>query len=234
MALTDKTTLLFGSIGAIAETSEFQRQAYNQALKEAGLNWAWDQSTYKMLLEMSGGKDRLRLLSKATGSDINPVLVDAIHMRKTKLACDAIMGRTNLIRPGVVEMLRFAKQNSIKTGFVTTTYQPNIDAVLSLLPEDVRTFDVIVGREDVRDGKPSPSCYNIALRTLRQNPQDVIAIEDTAISVMAAKRAGIFTVATPGDYAQDQDFWQADAVFSSLASSEARELRQQFRTMTDA
>ena len=36
-----KTILMFGAIGALMETSDIQRRAYNQALKEAGLGWEW-------------------------------------------------------------------------------------------------------------------------------------------------------------------------------------------------
>ena len=38
--------LLFGSIGVIAETSELQRQAYNMAFAEHGLDWYWNVANY--------------------------------------------------------------------------------------------------------------------------------------------------------------------------------------------
>ena len=34
--------ILFGSIGTLIETSDLQREAFNQAFKEAGLDWYWD------------------------------------------------------------------------------------------------------------------------------------------------------------------------------------------------
>jgi beta-phosphoglucomutase-like phosphatase (HAD superfamily) len=34
--------VIFGSIGTIAETSDIQRQAFNLAFAEAGLDWNWD------------------------------------------------------------------------------------------------------------------------------------------------------------------------------------------------
>ena len=50
------------------------------------------------------------------------------------------------------------------------------------------------------------------------SPDDALAIEDTANSVMAAKRAGIDVVATPGAITAGQDFWQADLVVDSLGN----------------
>ena len=38
--------LFFGSIGTILETSEIQRQSFNLAFKDAGLNWYWNIATY--------------------------------------------------------------------------------------------------------------------------------------------------------------------------------------------
>ena len=45
-------SLLFGSIGTIIETSELQRESFNEAFKEAGLDWYWDQEDYRLLLSL--------------------------------------------------------------------------------------------------------------------------------------------------------------------------------------
>ena len=34
--------LLFGSIGTLIESSNIQRNSFNEAFKEAGLEWYWD------------------------------------------------------------------------------------------------------------------------------------------------------------------------------------------------
>ena len=46
--------LLFGSIGTIIETSEIQRRSFNNAFKESGLEWYWDEKDYRNLLQKSG------------------------------------------------------------------------------------------------------------------------------------------------------------------------------------
>jgi beta-phosphoglucomutase-like phosphatase (HAD superfamily) len=51
--------VLFGSIGTIIETSDLQRKAFNQAFKKNNLNWVWTKKIYKILLNKSGGKDRI-------------------------------------------------------------------------------------------------------------------------------------------------------------------------------
>ena len=42
--------ILFGSIGTLIETSDLQREAFNEAFKEAGLDWYWDHEDYTKLL----------------------------------------------------------------------------------------------------------------------------------------------------------------------------------------
>lgn len=214
--------VLFGSIGAVAETSEIQREAYNRALSEANLGWEWDRETYSELLEQAGGKERLKMLARATGADLSDKQIETIHASKTRIAGEIMRERGIAPRPGVTELIAKAKERGLKLGFVTTTYEPNIEAVFDAAGDALARdqFDYIGTRGDVSEGKPSPQAYENALKALGVLPEEALAIEDTANSVMAAKRAGIVTIATPGELTRNQDFWQADTVIDSLAAAD--------------
>ena len=56
--------VLFGSIGTLIETSDIQRESFNQAFKENGLDWYWSKETYKNLLKNSGGSKRIENFAK--------------------------------------------------------------------------------------------------------------------------------------------------------------------------
>lgn len=215
-----KTAILFGSIGSIVESSDIQRRAYNAALEEAGLPWEWDRATYTELLTQSGGKERLAMLAAATGAKLSEERIESIHARKTELACAELVRDRATLRPGVAQLIALGKARGMKLAFVTTTYRPNIDAIFAAVGDalDERTFDAVITRADVTHGKPAPDAYRVALERLGVPASEALAIEDTATSVMAAKRAGIDVVATPGAYAGDQDFWQADLVLERLAT----------------
>ena len=43
--------VIFGSIGTLVETSDIQRQSFNQAFKTLGIDWYWDKDNYKKLLK---------------------------------------------------------------------------------------------------------------------------------------------------------------------------------------
>lgn len=214
-----KTVLMFGSIGVVVETSEIQRQAYNQAMHEAGLTWNWDPATYSELLLQSGGKERLAHLAAATKTDLSQAAIDRIHTRKTELACARMVSEGTRPRAGVAELIGLAKARGIKLAFVTTTYQPNIDAVFASVGDafSKEDFDHITARTDFGRGKPYPDAYLVALKALSAEPHEALAIEDTALSIMSAKRAGVTVVATPGLLTAEQDFWQADLVLTALA-----------------
>lgn len=216
-----KSVLLFGSIGTLVESSDIQRRAYNQALREAGLAWEWHEDVYRDLLLQSGGRDRLAMLGAATGQAFSDAAIARIHTRKTEIACAALATTRPPLRPGVEALMKLAATRGWQRGFVTSTERANIDAIMAVSPiVAADQFDVVIGRLDVQYGKPHPEPFAVALRRLGAQPADAIAIEDTATSVMSAVRAGIATVAVPGAFASGQDFWQADLVLPSLATAD--------------
>jgi len=44
-------SILFGSIGVLAESSEIQRRAFNEAFMEFGLDWYWNVANYIKMLQ---------------------------------------------------------------------------------------------------------------------------------------------------------------------------------------
>ena len=213
------THVFLGSIGVLAETSDIQRRAYNAALAEAGVPWAWTPDTYRALLTMSGGQDRLRMLADATNTELSDATIIEIHRRKTEIACAEVVDTSVGLRPGVAEVIAHALDNDVRLGLVTSTYLPNIDAIAraagDALPLD--RFDVVVSRGDVARGKPAPDAYLHALEVTGADPATTVAIEDTAASALAAQGAGIRTIVVPGRFTDEQVVVGADAIVARLS-----------------
>jgi phosphoglycolate phosphatase-like HAD superfamily hydrolase len=152
---------MFGSIGTLMETSDVQRRAYNQALKEAGLNWVWARDVYAELLNQSGGQDRLKMLASATGTALSQQQIETIHSRKTDIGCQELATNPTPLRPGVAELLILAKTRSMKLAFVTTTNQSNIDAIFQSAGKALSKsdFNYIGSNTQVERGKPWPEAY---------------------------------------------------------------------------
>ncbi len=222
--------LFIGSIGAVSETSELQRKAYNQAMAENGLDWEWDQDIYRDLLKSNGGKDRLRQLSAATHKNLPEELIERIHARKTEIACQMVVDHAISPRPGVTGLIREAKNAGVKVAWITTTGIENTDAILEAAGSQLSSsdFDHIFHREDAPQGKPSPAIYNFALKHYGVNASSCVAVEDSLNSALSAKGAGIFTVVTPGKYHDEHLENIADIVIPSLESLEWRRLLEKY------
>jgi beta-phosphoglucomutase-like phosphatase (HAD superfamily) len=52
--------LIFDVDGTLAETEELHRYAFNESFRTLGLNWSWQQPLYRELLQVTGGKERVR------------------------------------------------------------------------------------------------------------------------------------------------------------------------------
>ena len=115
--------LLFGSIGTLIETSNIQREAFNQAFKEIGLDWHWDQETYKQLLKKSGGTKRIEDFAEKNNTNVD---AKKIRERKTFIYNEKLRSRITLPREGVLDVLEYARRNNIKIGLVTSTTIENI------------------------------------------------------------------------------------------------------------
>lgn len=213
--------LLFGAIGTLAETSDMQRRAFNRAFEEGGLDWQWDEALYQKLLEVSGGKNRVRHYSQehdADNENLSEDKITALHSRKTEIYNEMLAQGELSLRPGVARLIGEAKSQGVKLGLASATSPDNINAIADAAGDalSLEDFDVVMNADKVKEGKPAPDVYKICLKDLGVDAADAAAIEDTAISVQAAKNAGLVCVATPGKYTSAQDFSHADAVVGDL------------------
>lgn len=192
------SAVLFGSISTLADTSELQRQAFNEAFAESGLDWEWSRDDYVAMLSSNGGAQRIQEYAQARGQDIDAA---AVHTRKSEIFHRLLGDSTVTPRAGVTDTIAEAKRNHHKVGFVTTTSQANIDALLSALTPEItaETFDLIVDHESVSAAKPNAAAYEFALDQLGESADSVVAIEDNVGGVAAAVQAGIRCVAFPNE-----------------------------------
>ncbi len=191
------SAVLFGSIGTLAETSEIQRESFNQAFREHGLDWHWGREDYLAMLEESGGRNRIAGYARSLGQEVD---ADAVHRSKSEFFRTALAGSGLTPRPGVVDTIAAAKRDGARIGLVTTTSPGNIASLLDALGPDIRRedFDVVVDAATVSAPKPDAAAYTYALDALGEEPAGCVAIEDNGAGVSAAAAAGVPCVAFPG------------------------------------
>ena len=207
--------IIFGSIGALVETSDMQRDAFNEAFREAGLDWNWDRETYRELLRKPGGLSRIERYAADRGETVD---ARALHRRKTELFDRELLEGSLDLRPGVREVLDYAREAGIALGFATTTSRENVDATLAATTGQVtREMFGFVGDDSMTaKQKPAPDIYTIALEHLKVLAAEAIAIEDTVPCFMAARAAGIATVAFPNENAAPEGYPDALVITERL------------------
>ena len=219
--------LIFDVDGTLADTEELHRQAFNEAFFACGIDWRWGPALYAELLQITGGKERIagylsRLTVAAAERGRLLRLIPQIHASKTRLYQELVALGHLRPRDGVRRLIREARGAGVKVGIASTTSPQNVESLLqaSFGPEAIRWFDTIATGDVVACKKPAPDIYLLALERLRVPAHRAVAFEDSAIGVLAAKRAGIYTVATPSLWTIGQDFAPADLVLTSLADPE--------------
>jgi HAD superfamily hydrolase (TIGR01509 family) len=217
------SAVLFGSISTLADTSELQRQAFNQAFAEHGLGWRWDRDDYIGMLATSGGQARIDGYARSHGQSVDAT---ALHETKSKLFRESLATAPLAPRPGVAETIRDARGQGLKVGLVTTTSRGNITALLEALSPDVTAgeFDVIVDAASVAQPKPDQAAYVFALQSLGEQQVRCVAIEDNADGVAAATAAGLICVAFPNENTAGHDFTGAAGRIDRVSLGELRQL----------
>jgi HAD superfamily hydrolase (TIGR01509 family) len=219
--------LIFDVDGTLAETERFgHRVAFNQAFAEAGLDWFWDEENYGRLLEIPGGRQRIEAFIEQQSADIRPYnsaleLALRLHRNKKQHYLQLLRNNKIELRPGVARLIVAAHDAGIRLGICSTA---SMESVLPLLratlgPDGDRFFDVISVQDGTLRSKPFPDLYLHALRKLRLDAADCIAIEDSEIGVRAASAAGIPVIACYNDYSKHQDFAPAMAEVDGFGTS---------------
>ena len=215
--------LVFDVDGTLADTEEAHRTAFNQAFAKAGLDWHWSQDTYRALLAVTGGKERM--LAHIDGLQLDAserqrmrALVPALHAAKTRRYTDMVGQGGIALRTGVRRLLQEAQRAGLRLAIASTTTAANIDALLegTLGPQGLALFDVIACGDQVRAKKPAPDIFRLALDTLGVPPERAIAVEDSANGLRAARAAGLWTLVTPTVWTEGSDFSDAGLVLPSL------------------
>jgi HAD superfamily hydrolase (TIGR01509 family) len=199
------SALLLGSISTVADTSELQRQAFNQAFQAHGLDWQWDQDDYRAMLSDSGGQNRIAAYARSRGETVDAA---AVHETKSKIFRELLATAGLAPRPGVADTIKAAKDQGWKVGLVTTTSKDNVSALLTRLRPQVSDadFDIIVDSSRVETPKPDPAAYVFALQALNEASRDCVAVEDNFGGVQAAVAAGLPCVAFPNENTGQGDF----------------------------
>jgi HAD superfamily hydrolase (TIGR01509 family) len=199
--------LIFDVDGTLADTEEFHRRAFNAVFAAAGLAWWWNRSTYRELLRVAGGRQRMRAYAEredpslAKRPEFEELLV-AMHAAKTKRYDASLREQPLPLRPGIVRLFDEADAGGVRLAIATTTTAANLDALLEPAFGLAwrNRFAAVVSGSEIQRLKPAPDVYVETLRRLNLDASECLAFEDSANGIRSAAAAGLAIVATPTWY----------------------------------
>ena len=221
--------IIFDVDGTLSETEETHRRAFNRAFASEGLDWHWDSELYAKLLEVTGGKERIRYYIQSFGGQGAPAesldtFIPALHANKTLAYTGMVSGGEVELRPGILSLIRDAQEKGFRLAIATTTTPTNVDALLGATLGGSGDFEVICAGDSVANKKPAPDVYQLALQQLQLPADACVAIEDSRNGLLSAVAADIPCVVTPGLYTRGQDFKEAAIVIDELAAFDFGEI----------
>ncbi len=219
--MTQLKALIFDVDGTLADTErDGHRLAFNAAFKEAGFDWFWDEDLYGKLIEVAGGKERIRFYLSEYLPDFVPEkdwddFVLDLHKLKIKHYAELLSQGVIPLRVGVKRLLSEARERNLRLAIATTSALPNVEALL-VGRIDKDWFEVIAAGDVVEQKKPAPDIYFYVLEKLGLKAEECLVFEDSFQGWSAAKAAGLKTIITVNGYTKNQDFSGANLVVDCL------------------
>ena len=218
--------IFFDQDGVIIDTErDGHRVSFNMTFKEFGFTDEWSVDYYHELLQIAGGKERMKHHAQTKGfsKPIQPEeldeLVKNMHKRKTALFVELIETGKLPLRPGIHRFMQEAMQAGLIIGVCTTSNEQAAHAIAYKVLTDIK-FNFVLAGDIVSKKKPDPEIYNLALSKAGVKPEECMVIEDSRNGVLAGKAAGMHVVATTNVYTEKENLNDADIIVTCLGDAE--------------
>ena len=207
------TAVIFDLDGTIVDTEPLQQLAFNQLLEKNGIDYRISEEEYGRVFVGVSVQENAAWLVQRFGLQLTP---EEIHAEHDALYARLIADPRNLVAmPGLMDLLAHLQTRNIARGVATGSPRDHAEIVLRGLGIESH-FRAVVTGSDISRPKPDPQIYLRAVGALGIEPQQAIALEDSAAGIVAAKAAGLRAVAVPNRYTAQQDLSRADARVENL------------------
>ena len=181
--------VVFDMDGVIFDSEKLYRKHWKITGKEYGI----DDEEMEELCNLIAGATREhneKLMKSRFGEDFDYTAFRETTM--TRMDEDILQNGLDL-KPGVLELFQYLKEEGYKIGLATSTQQERAECNLKNAGI-LDVFDKIVYGGIVPNGKPAPDIYLRACEELEVAPCDAIGIEDSINGVKSSSAAGLYTV----------------------------------------
>ena len=218
--------LIFDCDGVLVDTErDGHRVAFNRAFAQKGYDYKWDVTLYGELLKVAGGKERIRHYFDQNGwpADVTDKdqCIKELHRLKTDIFMEIIESGQLPLRAGVTRLVDEAIADNIILAVCSTSNERAVNLIVENLlgPQRKAKFNAVLAGDVVSKKKPDPEIYNLAKEKLGLDDNEAVVIEDSKNGLVAARSAKLHCVITTNGYTANEDFSEADAVYSQLGDA---------------
>jgi beta-phosphoglucomutase len=181
--------IVFDMDGVLLNSSAIHAAAYREVLREFTLG----DFCYTRVAGMRS-VDGIRAILKENGIDLSEEQIGALAARKSKIALAHIV-KENPIVPGARDVLEVLSMRA-RLALASSASPASVNSFLDrnhLRP----FFQCVLHSGDVRDAKPSPEIFELAIRRLDVAAANSLVVEDAVSGILAAKAAGAVACGIP-------------------------------------
>lgn len=209
--------IIFDMDGVLIDTEALKMDAHRRVLESYGVKL--EEKFYLPLI----GTTRLNICRKLKARYKLLATPEELALKKVEEYKQIIRRRLEAI-PEAVDFLKRLPKKKFRIALCSTQNKAFIKNQLRKL-HLLHYFEIITsGEDEVVASKPDPAVYKLTLKKLGLKANECIAIEDSEVGVIAAKKAGIYCIAVPNKYTKHQDFTKADKIVRSLAKVDLRDI----------
>lgn len=172
--------ILFDLDGVLVDACDWHYEALNKSLYDIiGIKISKEEheSKYNGLPT----KIKLKMLK------VDELYFEKIWDLKQKYTIDIIKSNLTLLSDKI-ELHQYLKNNNIKICCVTNSIKNTAELMLSLSGQ-LQYIDLLVTNENIKNNKPSPECYDFAIKKINCDPKYSICVEDSQTGILAAQNS---------------------------------------------
>lgn len=185
---TEPRAVIWDMDGTLIDSSETHFRSWNEIFAAEGIA-AVDQP----LFDTWFGRRNDEILREHLG--VNATDDRVLHIGQTKEALyrEALARDGVTVLPGAEALLDELVADGWLMAIGSSAPIENLSLILDMSGLALH-FDAVVGKDDVRNGKPDPEVFLTAADRLGVAPARAIVVEDAAAGVLAGQRGGFRTI----------------------------------------
>ncbi len=175
---------IFDMDGTMIINMAYHKKAWQEYLERHGINLSEDEFRQKI-----SGKKNDQIFELVFGRKLSSDELQKYSDEKEAIYRHLYEKDIKEVE-GLTPLIQRLNDNNIKTAIATTAPAKNREFALQALQLEGK-FEVILGDEHVKHGKPHPEIFLSTARELSVKPEECIVFEDSPPGVESGKNAGM-------------------------------------------